>query len=85
MTQEERLKQLIMDYKNCFLSESGKRVVENLSRECYENAVTFIRNEPDSTAFNEGKRYVLLHIKRILSKNPNETRPESVINDSVAI
>lgn len=65
-----------MDFHNAFNTEGGKRVIENLSKECLENDVTFVSGESDSTAYNEGKRYVILHIRRILAKKPHEERQE---------
>jgi hypothetical protein len=70
MDREDKRKQLIMDFQSTFATESGKRVLENLSKECYENAVTFVRSDSYGSAFNEGKRYVMLHIRRILSLDP---------------
>lgn len=78
MTKEEAQIQLTMDYLNAFTTESGKRVLDNLSRECYENAVTFIRGEPDSTAFNEGKRYIMLHIRRILARKAERPKTDTI-------
>lgn len=78
MTKEEEITQLTMDYLNAFTSEGGKRVLENLSRECYENAVTFIRNEPESTAFNEGKRFVMLHIRRMLARKADRPKQDTI-------
>ena len=59
-----------MDFGNAFNTEGGERVLENLSKECLENDLTFVRGESDSGAFNEGKRYVILHIRRILAMTP---------------
>ena len=74
MDREDKRKQLLIDYMTAFGTEGGKRVLDNLSKECYEHNVTFVRGESDSTAFNEGKRYVMLHIRRILAKDPHEKR-----------
>jgi len=66
-----------MDFQNSFDTEGGKRVLENLSKEGLENDVTFVRGESDSTAFNEGKRYMILHIRRILAKKPVERQEQA--------
>lgn len=63
-----------MDFHNAFDSEGGKRVLENLSKECLEDELTFVRGESDSAAFNEGKRYVILHIRKILAKKPHKEK-----------
>lgn len=66
-----------MDFGNAFNTEGGKRVLENLSKECLENDLTFVRGQSDSTAFNEGKRYVILHIKKILAMKPKERQTQA--------
>ena len=81
MTREELLQQLIMDFQSSFTSESGKRVLDNLSKECYENDLTYVRGDPNGSAFNEGKRYVILHIRRILEMDKKVKVPETVINE----
>lgn len=68
---------MIMDFRNAFNTEGGKRVLENLSKECLENELSFVRGESDSTAFNDGKRYVILHIRRILAMKPQERQTQA--------
>ena len=70
MTKDD-IKQLVMDYKGTFGSEEGKRVLIDLAKQCYADALTFVPGSPDGTAFNEGKRYVILHIQRLVAANLN--------------
>ena len=70
MTTDE-LKQLVMDYQGTFGTPEGKRVLKDLETQCYANALTFVPGSPDGTAFNEGKRYAILHIQRLVAANPN--------------
>lgn len=79
MDREDKAKQLIIDYMNTFTSESGKRVRENLSLEGYEKDVTFVKDDALGSAFNEGKRYMILHINRMLARKPDiEKQTEAV-------
>ena len=66
-----------MDFHNSFDTEGGKRVLENISKECLENDLSFVRGESDSTAFNEGKRYVILHIRKILARKPEKRQTQA--------
>lgn len=74
MDQKDKTKQLLMDFHNAFDNDGGKRVLANLSFECNEESLSFVRNDPYSTAYNEGKRYVILHIRRVLATDPNKER-----------
>jgi hypothetical protein len=67
MTPEEQAKQLVRDYQFAFGTPDGLRVLEDLSKQCYEHELTFVDGNPNGTAFNCGKRYVILHIRRLLS------------------
>ena len=67
----DEIKQLVMDYQGTFGTPEGKRVLEDLEKQCYANALTFVPGSPDGTAFNEGKRYVILHIQRLVAANLN--------------
>jgi len=67
MTPEEQAKQLVRDYQYVFGSPDGLRVLKDLSKQCYEHELTFVNENPLGTAFSEGKRYVILHIRRLLA------------------
>ncbi len=67
---------MIMDFMNTFTSEGGKRVVERLSLFCNENDPTFVDQNATGTAYKEGQRSVILHIRKMLAKNPNVVKQE---------
>lgn len=67
----ERLKALYNDYKKLFLSEEGKRVLEDLARVCLADVTTF-NKDSNIAAYNEGLRSVYLHIKTVISKDIEE-------------
>ncbi len=76
MDREDKAKQLIMDAQNTFTSEGGKRVLERLSILCNENEPTFVDQNPNGTAYKEGQRSVILHIRKLLAKDPNVVKQE---------
>jgi len=77
----DELRQLIQDYGFCFGTPSGERVLKDLARQCYEDAVTFVPGSSDGTAFNEGKRWVILHIRRALDTHPDSVLDRKESND----
>ena len=71
MTPLETARQMVLDYRGTFASDQGQRVLENLSCGSYEKISTFVRNDPTGSAFNEGRRMMILHIRRMLEADPN--------------
>jgi len=77
MTPDE-FKQLVMDFRETFTGPHGERVLASLSDIGFENKVTFVQNDPTGSAFNEGKRFVMLHIRRMMAVDPNiERKPNA--------
>lgn len=70
---QEQTQQLIKDYQGTFGTEEGKRVLEHLSGLCYEHKATLTPTFSE-TAYREGMRRVILHIRTQLSKDPYATR-----------
>ena len=81
MDREDKTKQLIRDFQGAFDTPEGKRVLENLSKECLENQPTFVTNNQYGTAFHEGKRNVILYIRAILGQEPNNERQTETIKE----
>ena len=71
MDRSDQQRQLIMDFQSTFTSEGGKRVLERLSVLCNENEPTYVDNNALGTAYKEGQRSIILHIGKMLAKNPN--------------
>lgn len=69
MDREDQTKQLTIDFMNTFTSESGRRVLGSLSKLCRENNPCFVDHNTHYTAYNEGKRCVILHIRSQLNKD----------------
>ncbi len=64
----EKLKELQQKYNRLFTSDDGKEVMKDLERVCFYNQSTINQN-PEITAFNEGQRAALLHIKTRMRMN----------------
>jgi hypothetical protein len=74
----EQFSQLVKDFRETFAGVHGERVLACLSDVCYENKVTFVKDDPTGAAFNEGKRFVMLHIRRMIAADPNlEEKPDA--------
>jgi len=70
MTPEEQKQQLVRDYHFVFGSPDGQRVLADLAVQGYEDILTYVPGDANGSAFNEGKRYMVLHIRRILKLEP---------------
>jgi len=62
MREESTLHQF---YVRTFEGEAGKAVLEDIEARAYIRETSF-SPDPQRTAFNEGKRSLVLHIRRIL-------------------
>ena len=71
MTQQNNNKEilkLIKDYKICFGTDEGKRVIADLSKRCHEFVTTHDKQSATESAFLEGQRSVLIFIKNMINK-----------------
>ena len=62
----QKIKDLIKQYKTVFGSDDGKMVMDDLEKRCFYNVTTFSKGE-NETAFFEGQRNVLLFIKSMIN------------------
>jgi len=67
-------------YQKCFDTEDGKIVLERLSVLCHEDRATYCDMNPNGSAYNEGKRCVMLHIRSMLKRNINEVKQKESNN-----
>ena len=72
---EQIVEERVSDFKHSFESGPGKRVTNYLSKFCFEKGMTFVENS-DITAFREGKRAVILEIRRWLEFDLTKLRKE---------
>ena len=71
MTQQNNNKEilkLIKNYKICFSSDEGKKVLSDLEKRCHEFVTTHDKSNSHETAFLEGQRSVLIFIKNMINK-----------------
>ena len=59
-------------YTQVLSTESGKTVVKDLEARCNYRNTTYVQNDSNGTAFEEGKRTVYLHILNMLEEDTNE-------------
>jgi len=63
----QKIKDLIKQYKTVFGSDDGKMVMDDLEKRCFYNVTTFAKGDTNETAFYEGNRNVLLFIKSMIN------------------
>jgi hypothetical protein len=62
-------------YRRVFTTPDGEVTLASLARFCGAGSVSFVPGDPQHTAYNEGKRSVLLHIESMI--NPIRSRGRS--------
>ena len=72
MREEEE--QYVRDVKEVFSGDNGERVLAKLSRLCHEHKATYVDQNTTGTAYNEGKRCVMLHLRAMLNKDIKESK-----------
>ena len=65
---EKDLKQLVIDYKQTFGSESGERVLNYLKKRCSFETTTHVKGDSHESAYLEGARSTVLFINNMLNK-----------------
>ena len=66
--QLNELSELKKDYLATFSKGEGKRVLADLERMCFINRTTYPADKQALTlAFNEGARFVVVHIKNMMN------------------
>jgi len=57
-------------YTRCFEGEAGQAVLKDLEARAFVHGTSFTP-EPQRAAFNEGRRSLVLHIRRMLDREAN--------------
>jgi len=76
-------RQLVIDYHTTFNTEGGKRVLSDLRRRCpfLGESINVSKGvDVNKLLYLEGQRSVLLHIFKMLHRDPNEEVPERAIH-----
>jgi len=71
---DDKVQQLITNFKTTFAGNDGKSVLKRLSELCHENGPTYVDGNAQGTAYKEGQRSVMLHIRMMLAKDPSVKR-----------
>ena len=64
----DQIAQLKVMYKDTFEDNAGKKVLEDLKLRCNWRASSYVAGDANATAFEEGKRAVILHIYNMLKE-----------------
>lgn len=68
------------DYKMCFKTPQGERVLKDLLHFCKYRDTSFVAGDPNATAFNEGMRRVALRLIKFLNLSEDEITKISNMN-----
>ena len=62
------IEQLKFMYKEAFKTEGGKKVLADLEGRCNYRTSSYVPGDTNGTAFEEGKRAVVLHIHNMMKE-----------------
>lgn len=65
MNEIDQLKDM---YRQTFDADGGKKVLEDLEKRCNMRVSSYVAGDANATAFEEGKRAVILHIHNMLQE-----------------
>ena len=80
MNREQLEKQVIQDFKETFATEHGLRTLERLGKFCKKDAECYAKGDTYETAYNSGRRSVILLIQRQLNRDLGETKQRKAKN-----
>ena len=64
----DQIAQLKIMYQDTFKDNAGKKVLEDLELRCNWRASSYVAGDANATAFEEGKRAVILHIYNMMKE-----------------
>jgi len=64
----DQIEQLKVMYQDTFKDNAGKKVLEDLELRCNWRASSYVAGDANATAFEEGKRAVILHIYNMMKE-----------------
>ena len=71
MNEQEQMKQvsqLKQIYRESFSSDNGLKVLSDLELRCNYRGTSYVAGDANATAFEEGKRAVILHIHNMITE-----------------
>jgi hypothetical protein len=78
--ENEKRNSLILDIQKTFDTGPGKKTLAYLSKLCNENEPTYVDHNPNGSAYKEGQRSIILNLRKMLAKDPNEIKQEHAIS-----
>jgi hypothetical protein len=66
--QQEKINQIVTDYKTTFGTENGARVLIDLQNRCHMFNTTNVKGDAHESAFNEGQRAAILFITQMMNR-----------------
>lgn len=64
----EQVTELKTMYTDVFSTNAGKKVLKDLEARCNWRALSYVAGDANATAFEEGKRAVILHIHNMINE-----------------
>jgi len=69
MIPEKEIEKLKHLYRQTFVeTDNGERVLQDLEKRCNMHSSSYVAGDANATAFEEGKRAVILHIHNMLQE-----------------
>lgn len=69
MIPEKEIQKLKHIYRQTFIeTDNGERVLQDLEKRCNMHSSSYVAGDANATAFEEGKRAVILHIHNMLEE-----------------
>ena len=78
MTDAEKNK--VRNYKACFLTDAGKKVLEDLEQRCLFKRDIYNPNSERDTCYNLGSNWVIRYIHGWIERNPDEPELTTVVH-----
>jgi len=64
----KEIEQIKFMYREAFKTEGGKKVLADLEGRCNYRTSSYVPGDTNGTAFEEGKRAVILHIHNMMKE-----------------
>jgi hypothetical protein len=64
----EQVAELKTMYTDVFTTNAGKKVLKDLEARCNWRSLSYVAGDANATAFEEGKRAVILHIHNMINE-----------------
>jgi hypothetical protein len=80
-TEEEKLKRL--NYQSCFATDAGKKVLEDLDKQCLFRRDIFNKDSERITCFNLGANWAIRYIHSLIEKKLTEPKQETAKHETI--